>query len=191
MRAQRVSPCQDCKVLLNNGFEQRRHQLVVGYPLFLQTVYVGFCKNAAFTCHRVKPDSVISLVTQFIRWNFQLCIDLIDNGASTAGAFIVHARDFFLLSCFRVFFKNNDFRILTAKLDDRPDLRVHFLNGKRYRSHFLHEFSAQMVNHVRPAASRYKQTEFFGSAIKVFLDTLQVFYRYFRLFCLVPLVIPP
>ena len=119
-----MSAGQDREVLQNNGVEQRSHQLIGRDALLLQAVDIGFREDTAFACDRMQLDAGVALVAEFFGWNLELRVDLVDDGARTSRALVVHRRDFFLAAGIPVFLENDDFGILPAQFNDRVHLGV-------------------------------------------------------------------
>ena len=64
--AQHAPARKNREVLHHDRFEQRRHQLSRGHPLFLQAVYVSLGEHAAFACDVVQGVAAVSLPAQSI-----------------------------------------------------------------------------------------------------------------------------
>src|SRR5208337_2167375 len=94
--AQGVAASQYSEVLENDGIEQGRHQLIGWDALLLEAVYIGFGEDAALAGHGVQLDSGVALVAKLCGRDLKLGVDLVDDGARTAGALVVHRRDLFL-----------------------------------------------------------------------------------------------
>ncbi len=75
-----------------------------------------------------------------------LGVDLVDHGACTAGALIVHRRDFFLAAGDWIFFEDDDLGVLAAQFNDGAALGVELFNREGYRVNFLHEFCTEQEN---------------------------------------------
>src|SRR5215472_4301480 len=117
MRTQGVAARQHGQILQHNGIEQRRHKLIRRDSLLLQAIDVSLGEDAALSRYRMQLDSRVALVTQLFGGNLQLGVDLVDDGARTPGALVVHRRDLLLAPCILVLFEDYDLGILPAELD--------------------------------------------------------------------------
>ena len=145
MRLQSVAAGQDAEVLEHDGFEQRRHELIWRRAHLLQAVDVGLGENATLSGNFVELDPMVFLLGQLSRRNLQLGIDLVDDRAGPAGAFVVHGGNFFLAPGLLVVFEDNDLGVLAAKFDHRIDLRMKLFDGQRNRGNLLHKFRSDLV----------------------------------------------
>jgi hypothetical protein len=133
------------EVLQHNRFEQRSHQLVWRRPDFLQAVDIGFRKHSALARDFVQFDPVILLLGQKFRRNLQLRIDLVDNRAGTAGAFIVHRWNLLLAAALLVIFEDDDFCILPAQFNHGIHFWMKLLDGQRYGGDLLNKLRANLI----------------------------------------------
>ena len=78
LRAQDAAARQHRKVLDDNGFKKRCHQLVGRHALLLQAVDVAFGEHAAFSGDVVQRKSAIALAAQALLRNGQLGAQLVD-----------------------------------------------------------------------------------------------------------------
>ena len=134
-----------------------------GIPLLSQSVDVGFGEDATLARNRMEFDAGVTLITEFCSWNLELRIDLVDDGACTAGALIVHRRNFFLAASVFVLFEDDDLGVLPAQLNDRIHLGVHLLHGKRHCGHFLHKLGAYQVSQRASARAGDEDATVVGS----------------------------
>src|SRR6266849_6560088 len=179
------------KILQHDGLEQRRHQLVGRGPFFLQAVDVGLGKDPALAGYLVQLDAVIAVVAQINGGDFELGVDLVDDCAGAARAFVVHRRDLFLAAAIRVVFEDDDLGVLAAQLDHRVDFRMHLLDGQRYGGHLLHEFAADHGGDSAASRAGDKYAAILGADARFGFDPAQKLQRLFRLLGLMPLIILP
>ena len=191
MRTQRVSAGQNRQVLEDDRVEQRCHQLVGRRAFFLQTVDIGLSEDTALPRHFVQLDSEKTLLAQFGRGNLQLRVDLVDDCAGTAGAFVIHRWNLLLPAGFRVRFEDDDLGVLTAELDDRVHLRMQFFHGQRHRRDFLHELGANQRRDVPAARSGDEHPAVFLTYRQIGFEATEKFQRLFRLLGFVPLIVRP
>jgi hypothetical protein len=121
----------------------------------------------------VQLQAIVALITQFLCWDAQLSVDLVDDRSGAPGALIIHARDFFLAAGFRIFFEDDDLRILSTQLDHRADFGMQFFYGERDGIHFLHEFGADQRCDPTTATAGNEDAKMVGRQLKFFLDALQ------------------
>src|SRR5439155_3852883 len=189
--AQRIPARQDCQVLLNDGFEQRRHELVAGYPAFLQAVNIGLGEHAALPCHRVQLQPEVTHLREVFRRDAQLSVDLVNDGASSSGALVVHGRDLLLAACFRVLFEDDDLGVLTAQLDHGTALRIQVLDRQRDRVDLLDELGADVRGDAAAARAGDEDASLTGLDARVGLHALQELQALFGLLGVVALVVAP
>ena len=142
MRAKCVAAGENAEVLQNDGFKERRHQLVGRCAGFLEAVDVGLGEDAAFAGDLVQLDAVIALVGELGGGNLELGVDLVDDCAGAARAFVVHRRDLLLAAGLFVVLEDDDLRVLSAELDDGIDLGMQLLDGEGDGVDFLDELRA-------------------------------------------------
>ncbi len=121
---ERVPSGQHAEVLLDDGLEKGSHQLIGHHALLLQTVDVGLGEDAAFTRHRVDLDAAKGQRCKIVAAEPELAADLVDYGARSASAFVVHTRHFSLCAGFGIGEPDDDLGVLAAELDHGPDIRV-------------------------------------------------------------------
>ena len=83
---------------------------------------------------------VVPHLAKLICGNADLGVDLVNDSACAAGALVIHGRDLFLASGFRVLLEDDDLGVLAAQLDDRAALGVKVLDRKRDSVYLLDEF---------------------------------------------------
>ena len=114
---QRIPTGEHGEVLLDDGFEKRGHQLIRRHAALLQAVDVGLGKHTALAGHRMQLYIEVTHVAELFGGNFQLAVDLVDDGSGASGALVVHRGNLLLASCLGVFLEDDDFRVLPAQLD--------------------------------------------------------------------------
>ena len=146
MGAQCMSARQHAKVLQHDGFEERGHQFMRGSAGLLQTIDVGFGKDAALAGDLMQFDAVIGLVGKLGGWDLQLGVDLVDDRSRAASALVIHRRDLLLASGLFVIFEDDDFCVLSAQFDYGVHLGMQLLDCERDGMHFLNELCADHLS---------------------------------------------
>src|SRR5580698_9671389 len=157
----------------------------------LQAVDIGFGKHAALAGHLVQLHAVVRLVGKLSRRDLQLGVDLVDDGARTTGALIVHRGDFFLAPGLFVIFEDDDLRILATQFDDRIHLRMELLHSERYGVYFLDKFGADHLGDGAATRSSYKDSGVSWSYSSLRFHAAQKLKTLFRLSRFVALIILP
>ena len=189
--AQRVPARQDRQVLLDDGFKQRRHQLARWDAGFLQAVDIGLGKHAALPCHRVQLQPVVTHLAQVFGRDAQLGVDLVNDGASSSGALVIHGRDLLFAAGLGVFLEDDDLGVLPAQLDHGTALGIQVLDRQRDRIHFLHELGANVRGDAATTRARDEDASLTGLDARVRFHALQELQAFFRLLRIVALVIAP
>ena len=182
---------QDGEVLQHDGVEQRGHQLVGRNALFLQAVDVGLGEDATLAGHGMQLDANVALVAEVCCGNLQLGVDLVDDGAGTAGALVVHRRNLLLAAGVLVFLEDDDLRVLAAELDDGVDFGMELLDRERNRSDFLHELGADQVGQRAATRAGDEDAAIVRSDADFILHALEELEQLLRLLGLVALIILP
>ena len=132
-RPERLAAREHGEVLLDDGVEERGHQLVRRDSALLQAVDVGFGEHAAFPGDGVKREAVVAVVAERVRRDAELRRDLVDDGARAAGALVVHRRQLEPAIAGPVAPEDDDLRVLAAELDDGVHFGVKLLDGQADR----------------------------------------------------------
>ena len=191
MWPQRVAACQHRQVLQHDRVEERRHQLVGRRAFLLQAVDVRFREDAALAGNLVQLDPVVPLVAQLDGRDLQLGVDLVDDRAGPAGAFVVHRGNLLLASGLRILLEDDDLGVLAAKLDDRVHFGMEFLDRQRDGGNLLHELGADERRNRAAAGSGDEHPAGRVGDPEIRLEAAEKFERFFGLLGLVPLVVRP
>ena len=191
MRPQSMSAGKNAQVLQNDGFKKGSHQLVRRSSHFLQTIDVGFREHAAFACNLVQLDSVIALIAQFEGRNFQLGIDLVDDGARAAGALVIHRGNLLLAPSLLVIFEDNDLGILATELNNGIHLRVQFFHRQGDGCYLLNKFRADLVRNRAAIRAGHKHARVMAVDVRFRFHPLQEFQGLLRLLGFMPLIVLP
>ena len=189
MRTQCVSACEHRQVLQHDGIKQRSHQLIRRNALLLQAVDIGLGEHAALAGNRMQLDSGVTLIAQVLGRNLQLGVDLVDDRARTAGALVIHRRNFLLAPGILVLFEDDDLRVLTAQLDHRVHFRMQLLDRQRDRRNFLHKLRADQIGQRAAARAGDEDAAVVRRNAGFVLHALQELERLFRLLGLVALIV--
>jgi hypothetical protein len=133
----------------------------------------------------------VAHVAELVARNAQLGIDLVDDRAGPARAFVVHRGDLLLLAGLRVFLEDDYLRVLPPELDHRPGFGVELLDGERDGVDFLNEFRADARRDAAAARARDEDSDVLVRDGELGFDALEKFEAFFRLFRVVPLIIAP
>ncbi len=190
-RAQRVAASQDAKVLLYDGLQERKHQLMGRNPLLLQAVHVRFREDAALPRHRVQDGVLVAELCQLQAGELQLVGDAVNDGARAAGALVVHGRKLAAAARAAVLQPDDDLRVLAAQLDDRTDVRVEGFRRQGDGVHLLDEAGADVRGDGASTAARREDVDAFGWQGKPLLYGGEQLQCLFRLAGLVELVVGP
>ncbi len=175
----------------NDGFKQRRHQFVGRGADLLQTVDVGLGKYAALASDPVQLDAVVSLLAELFHGNFELGVDLVDDCAGSAGAFVIHGRNFLLAAGFLIVLENDNFGILPAELDDGIHFGMHLLDRQRNRRDFLHELRADLLGDGAATGAGHEHARIVAIDADLRLHALEKLQRLLRLLGFVALIVLP
>ena len=167
------------------------HQLVRRDTLLLQAVDVGLGEDAALAGDRMQLDAGVALVAKFRGGNLQLGIDLVDDGARTSGALVVHRRNLLLAASVLVFLEDDDLGILAAQLDDGVHFRMQLLDRQRHGRHFLHELRAHQIGQRAAARSGDEDAAIVRSDADFILHALEELEQLLGLLGLMALVVLP
>ena len=189
---QRMTAGQDREVLLDDRLEERGHQLVRGDAELLQAVDVGLREDAALARDGVELVPVIGLLTEQVRGDLELGVDLVDHRPGPAGALVVHRRDLLLATALGVLLEDDDLRVLPAQLDHRHHLGVLLLDREGDRVDLLDELRADPAPDVGAARAGHEEPRVaLLKAGHLSLHLLEHHHRPERLLGVVPLVILP
>ena len=190
--AQRVAAGQHRHVLLNDGLEQRGHQLVGRHALLLQAVDVGFGEDAALAGDRVQLDPEVAHLAELLGRDLELGVDLVDDRAGSAGTLVVHRRDLLFLAGLLILFEDDDLGVLAAELDDGLDIGVEFFDGQRDGVDFLNEAPAEARgDRARTGAGHEDAKGVLRNAVEVRFDLFEKLDALFRLLGVVALIVLP
>ncbi len=128
---------------------------------------------------------------EIFAFQLELGGDLVDDGARTAGALVVHAWDFALCVCLLVSEPDNDLRVLPSQFDDRTGVRVEVLHRQGHRVYFLNQLRADEAFEYLAAAACNEYANLALGQRERFLDAFEELQYLFGLLGLVPLVVLP
>ena len=180
------------EVLHDDGFEQRRHQLVGRDAHLLQAVDIGLGEHAALAGDGMQLDPLVAHLAELLGGDAELGVDLVDDRAGAARALVVHRRDLLLAARLRVRLEDDDLGVLAAQLDDRAAFRVQLLDGERDGVDFLDELRAQELRHPVAARAGDEHPRPLGrEAFDLGLEALAELQHLLRLLGVVTLVVLP
>ena len=139
---ERMAAGEHGEVLQDNGVKKRGHQLGGRKSLLLQAVDVGLGKDAAFARDGMDAHAPIGQLRHLIGGNVQLGLNLVNDRAGAARAFVVHRGDLPAPSAADFGLEYDDLGVLAAEFDDRLGIGMQLLDSQRDGVDLLHETSA-------------------------------------------------
>src|SRR5208283_128234 len=189
---QRVAARQHGEVLHHDGFEQRSHQLIGRHTHLLQAVDIGLGEHTALAGHGMQLDAAVAHLAKLLGGDAQLGVDLVDDRAGAAGAFVVHRRNLLLAAGLRIFFEDDNLGVLPAQFDHRTALGIEPLDGERNRVDLLQKLGAQLIAQSVAARAGNKDARFGGvEAIDLTIEPAAEFEHLLGLLGVVTLIVLP
>lgn len=149
-------------------------------------------KDAAFGSDMVQLRIVKTQPAYFVCRHPYFDHALVNRGARTGCAFVIHRGKRLLIARFFVLLENDNLRILSSELDDAPDIGMEMLHGHRDRIDLLHKFRTDMRSDRSAAGARREDTDIFRLHIREFVaDGHQQLQHFFCLLRMMALIIRP
>ncbi len=189
--AQRVAAGEHGEILLDDRLEERSHQLVGRDAALLQAVDVRFGEDAALPCHGMELQPQVTHVAELLGRDAQLGVDLVDDCACTPCTLVIHGGVFLLPAGLWIFLEDNDFRVLSTKLDHRAALGIEMLDGERDGVHFLDELGTDQGRDAAATAAGEEHACFPGTDSGFDFHSVKEFQALLGLFGVVALVVAP
>ena len=134
---------------------------------------------------------VVTHLAQVFGRDAQLGVDLVNDGAGSSGALVIHGRDLLFAAGLGVFLEDDDLGVLPAQLDHGTALGIQVLDRQRNGVHFLDELGANVGGDAAAARARDEDASLTGLDARVRFHALQELQAFFGLLGVVALVVAP